>query len=535
MSMGSLFGVQALFQAIPVDAKDEESWVRDWLPDSSWMWALSGLLVFLIVVAGAGVLMSRRKTQVGPIASGITPTLALVVPAFTIWLLVLKYAPSPGGEFENGKILLLATVMALAVWAIAAIWRGMQSTPRDVTPEIYERMITEYLALRDMPDGVEHEDISRPPTADVAPVHLKAMAGPLPPDRIDPYLDQIGAALGFINRDFAHLPSARAWNMGTGYLEVQSRLDYARDSLIAHETDKASLLAHTYNLEMRLDGSHFSEASRIAMRQMLDTAKGRISDDPTTNKEYAYSLYTIASALSAYAYDRQRSLLRLRNQQHWLVVVVQFIGAFLLAGAVLAGAKTEAIAAAIIFSLVGSASGILSLLQVRQTGASPDLGEDYGLFRVELARAFTLSGMAAMMAVFLIANLPVLVGTDVFDPPTDVSDEEGPPENGTPDTDQEETGRAQPVFAFAEPVRSQVLAQDQPGTEEARDTAEADDQNATVETHWRALEDIYSFANLGGLLVALIAGWVPERLFRQLTDYGSRLRLDIQSVSKLDG
>jgi hypothetical protein len=528
ISVGSLFGVQALFQTTTVDPGDDQSWVRDWLPDSSWMWALSGLLVFLIVIAGVGVLISRRTAGLGPIASGITPTLALVVPAFTIWLLVLKYAPSPGGEFENGKILLLATVMALAVWAIAAIWRGMQSTASEVTPEIYERMVTEYLSLRDLPDGTGSENIFKSVADEMPSVQLKAMAGPLPPDRIDAYLDQIGAALGFIKKDFPHLPSARAWNMGTGYLEVQSRLDYARDSLIAHETDKATLMAHSYTLELRLDGSHFSEASRIAMKQQLDFAKGRISDNAATNRECAYSLYTIASALSAYAYDRQRSLLRLRNQQHWLVVVVQFIGAFLLAAAVLAGATTEAIAAAIVFSLVGSASGILSLLQVRQTGASPDLGEDYGLFRVELARAFTLSGMAAMMAVFLIANLPVLVGTDVFDPPTPESGEEqAPPEDGTPGTDGE---FAQPGITFAERPGPIALAQDEAATEPT-DTNEDD---ATVETHWRALEDIYSFTNLGGLLVALIAGWVPERLFRQLTDYGSRLRLDIQSVSKMD-
>ncbi len=78
------------------------------------------------------------------------------------------------------------------------------------------------------------------------------------------------------------------------------------------------------------------------------------------------------------------------------------------------------------------------------------------------------------------------------------------------------------MIAFAEHPGLVALVQDQPATDsadpaeenDAGPSTDGDDDDATVENHWRALEDIYSFSNLGGLLVALIAGWVPERLFR---------------------
>ena len=74
---------------------------------------------------------------------------------------------------------------------------------------------------------------------------------------------------------------------------------------------------------------------------------------------------------------------------------------------------------------------------------------------------------------------------------------------------------------------------------DGEDTTDADTGSSatdgTIEDdapEWVPLRDIFAFSNLGGILVALLAGWVPERIFRTLTVKGEQLRLDIQSVSR---
>ena len=77
-----------------------------------------------------------------------------------------------------------------------------------------------------------------------------------------------------------------------------------------------------------------------------------------------------------------------------------------------------------------------------------------------------------------------------------------------------------------------MIAQDEP-TATAVPTPVPDDVDDQED--WRPLNSVYAFGNLAGILIALLAGWIPERLFRSLTSYGNRLRYDIQSMSKTSG
>jgi hypothetical protein len=496
----------------------------------------------------------------------------------------MKYGPVGEAEFTNRKLLLTAAAVATASWFVFAVWRGTQSTPRGVAPELYDSLKTEYLALRAAVFPKADVQVA-PPAADAKAILPAVSDGPLPQDAIPGYLYALGKEIRFEEAVLPDgmTPSPRSWNIGSAYLQAQRKLAYVRDSLIAHESEKGVLQAHAFNLELRLTGSNLPEATRIQLSDQLKAAKTRI-DTGTNPGAHARSLYMIAAALSSYVYSRQKALLQMQSQQHWLVVVVQVIAAVILSIAVLAGSTAEAIAAGVLFFMVAAGSGILSLLHVRQSVQSAEYGDDYGLFRIELARAFTLSGMAGLIAVFLIANLPILAGAGVFDPPP-VTEAPGTPaatevltapggspeateamSTGAPSSATEEAtelvssgtpaGIAQAIppgpkiraFSSSFTLPPEFLAQDTTDTDpdssandgtDGEDTTDADTGSSatdgTIEDdtpEWVPLRDIFAFSNLGGILVALLAGWVPERIFRTLTVKGEQLRLDIQSVSR---
>ena len=328
-------------------------------------------------------------------------------------------------------------------------------------------------------------------------------------------------------------------------------MSYVRDSMVAHETNAAALQGHALALELRLNGANLGDTKPL-LTPILASAKEKIATNVDLLAQ-ARSLFMIASTMSAAVYNKQKTLVRIQLQQQWLVVVVQLVTVAVLALALLAGASDEAIGAGGLFYLLGAGSGILSLLHVRQSIAQPDLGEDYGLLRVELARAFTLSGLAAVIAVFLVANLPVIASSAMFDPPTPAQTviatepAASPTATATPTETPAPTGDATPnrrsIAGHGRSDRAYVVvfpanrwASRSPRRNRRQTAAptpvpdEVDEQE-----DWRPLSSVYAFGNLAGILIALLAGWVPERLFRSLTSYGNRLRYDIQSMSKAGG
>ena len=398
-----------------------------WLDDVAYRVVLASGFVAAFAIA-AGFALSSDDFGLGKkrIGSGFSPTAPLLVPLFTLAVLVMKYGPVGEAEFTNRKLLLTAAAVATASWFVFAVWRGTQSTPRGVAPELYDSLKTEYLALRAAIFPKADVQVT-PPAADAKAILPAVSDGPLPQDAIPGYLYALGKEIRFEEAVLPDgmTPSPRSWNIGSAYLQAQRKLAYVRDSLIAHESEKGVLQAHAFNLELRLTGSNLPEATRIQLSDQLKAAK-KLIETGTNPGAHARSLYMIAAALSSYVYSRQKALLQMQSQQHWLVVVVQVIAAVILSIAVLAGSTAEAIAAGVLFFMVAAGSGILSLLHVRQSVQSAEYGDDYGLFRIEMARAFTLSGMAGLIAVFLIANLPILAGAGVFDPPP-VTDAPGTP------------------------------------------------------------------------------------------------------------
>ncbi len=517
---------------------------------------LTGMVAIVIALAST---IWKPDFRDGRFGSGFAPTAPIMPSAFALAVFVMMYAPSSatpegsaGPTLVGGKVLLSALVISMSVWVVFAIWRGRHSTAQDVAPELYESLKTDYLALCNavFPDDLA-ETSARFSSARMPTGMPAATDAPLPLNRILSYLIAIGREMGFVEQgppDDLRV-SPRAWNTGTPYLEAQRRMAYVRDSLVAHEPNQAALQGHVLALELRMSGANMGE-TKAQLTPVLASARENIEvkKDPLTQ---ARSLYMIAATMSSMVYTKQKSLVRVMLQQHWLVVVVQLVTIAILAIAVLARATADAIGAGGLFYLIGAGSGILSLLHVRQSIAQPDLGEDYGLLRVELARAFTLSGLAAIIAVFLVANLSVIAQSSMFDPatptptvatnatPTATSSPTTPstetPEPTTPPaaTETSETveaspeGNVQPVtMSYFSPPSVILFAQDPQETPEP--TPLPDDE---VED-WRSLGSIFSFENLAGLLVALVAGWIPERLFRSLTSYGNRLRYDIQSMSQ---
>ena len=390
-----------------------------WPDELVWQAAFIAVIAAVIVIA-IMVVATPKKNRTGELLlSGFTPTAPILPSVFALVVLVMIWGPEPGGSFPHGTMLLSAMVIAVAAWMAFAIWRGRNSSAQGVAPELYESLKTDYLALCN----------ARFPTAERAAEAAKlgatipfgqpgASDGPLPEDRIDSYVTAIGREMGFVQETIPDEMkiSARAWNTGAPYLETQRKMSYVRDSMVAHEANATVLHGHALALELRLNGANMGD-SKAVLTPILAGAKEKIGAGEDLLAQ-ARSLFLIASTMSAAVYDRQKTLVRIQLQQQWLVVVVQLVTIAVLAITLLAGASDEAISAGGLFYLLGAGSGILSLLHVRQSIAQPGLGEDYGLLRVELARAFTLSGLAAVIAVFLIANLPVIASSAMFDPPT---------------------------------------------------------------------------------------------------------------------
>jgi len=543
-----LLVLQAAFQVAQV--KDREVTMPDmWPGDDAYQMVLVAAIAAGIVLAfGVAIASGDIRSRWRRIASGFSPTAPLLTPLFTLSVLVLKYGPAQD-EFTNRRILLMAVSIAVAGWFVFSVWRGAQSSPRGIAPELYESLKTEYLALSEAVFPEADADAFKAAMAEGRATGMPAASdAPLPKDRIPGYLMTIGKEIGFEKDEPPEgmRPSPRAWNSGSAYLQTQRKMAYVRDSMVAWETTQATLSGQALALEMRLTGSNLPESTRVTLTEQLREAKGKIEDGKALPVQ-ASRLYTIAATISSFMYGRQKALLQMQTQQHWLVVMVQVIAAVILAIAVLDGARAQAIAAAILFFLVGAGSGILSLLHVRQSVESTEYVDDYGLFRIELARAFTLSGMAGLIAVFLVANLPILAGAGVFDPPP-VTEEVGTPSapstgtsgpEGTPvATEPVAAGTPLPATAAVVipgmSIRAYASSFLMPPGFMAQDAAgpAGNDAGDEERTEWVPLRDIFAFSNLGGILVALLAGWVPERLFRQLTVKGEQLQLDIQSVSR---
>lgn len=529
-----------------------------WPDELVWQAAFIAVIAAVIVIAIMVVATPKENRTGELLLSGFTPTAPILPSVFALVVLVMIWGPEPGGSFPHGTMLLSAMVIAVAAWMAFAIWRGRNSSAQGVAPELYESLKTDYLALCN----------ARFPTAERAAEAAKlgatipfgqpgASDGPLPEDRLDSYVTAIGREMDFVQETIPDEMkiSARAWNTGAPYLETQRKMSYVRDSMVAHEANATALHGHALALELRLNGANMGD-SKAVLTPILAGAKEKIGAGEDLLAQ-ARSLFLIASTMSAAVYDRQKTLVRIQLQQQWLVVVVQLVTIAVLAIALLAGASDEAISTGGLFYLLGAGSGILSLLHVRQSIAQPGLGEDYGLLRVELARAFTLSGLAAVIAVFLIANLPVIASSAMFDPPTPTAAPTQtmaatePP--ATPIATEIPTevpaateiatpnqpgplpvmaGITVQTLSYSQPSVDFVIAQGEP-TATAVPTPVPDDVDDQED--WRPLNSVYAFGNLAGILIALLAGWIPERLFRSLTSYGNRLRYDIQSMSKTSG
>jgi hypothetical protein len=210
-----LLTVQAILQ-VRQRTDDAGQWSFPW-PDDPVLGVLTASFIAIVLAFAVGILSSSSKPgeDVRRIAGGLPPTAPLLVPVFTLAVLVLQYGPAPAGGFKSGKILLMASMVAVTAWVIAAVWRGPRSVAENVVPELYERLKTEYLSLR---AASTRDDV----TAKAArTATLPAAAdGPLPQDRIPIYLEDIGKEMGFCEElpEPGLMPSTSAWNSGTAYL-----------------------------------------------------------------------------------------------------------------------------------------------------------------------------------------------------------------------------------------------------------------------------------------------------------------------------
>ncbi len=565
--------------------------------------ALLALIVLIIVVVAGTV---RKGTYGRGVVASLASTMLIAVPVFALSIIILLYsdlvasapdevvsqaepiasdeAGSPedpadsdeaASQSESGTatteseldkldILAAAASVSFVAWVLAALVMGFSATPERGARTAYAKLKTDYRQLAKVPNATPVTVTAPDPNALAAQAvvltAIPTVVMPLSRDTFDGYLTRLNSELLFEEPLVKSKTDPANWNNGVGYLEAQRQLDYARDSIITWRTSLSSLLATANQLDLRLTGARLPDGSKKALTEQLMIVKTKLDPEPASGAQERYNaqagpLYIIAASLSAFTYDTQRALLQLRARMHWLVVVLQVISAAILAIAVLAGASAEAIAAAGAFFVLGALAGITSLVSLR--ASETDDGEDYGLYRIEIARAVMLSGMAAVLAVFLTANLSNLVNSNAFEPvapttqpvtevpPVDATSTatELPPEDATqpalatPSSSSPELARnalaVAPVAASLEGgprtgMRSFLQTVAMPDSDETdQDASETD---TSVDIEWFTFPEMFNFEHYAGFLIAILAGWVPERLFRSLTDYGNRLRLDVQSV-----
>ena len=285
------------------------------------------------------------------------------------------------------------------------------------------------------------------------------------------------------------------WILAQGYLAVWKRIHRAEEALIEIES-RPDVVGDALYDEWRLQDSTIDHRdgllkqlrqARTFLQSIAVPAASLATPRPTADREPSSNgvgseadaravIRAVRHALNDFRDDRWEGLVRARNLLMGTMILTELFAFALLALAILEKAPAAAVAAAIVFFLVGAVVGLFNRLS--QQAAAGTTVDDYSLAEVRLLVTPVFSGLAAIAGV-------VLTGTVTL--------------SGL-------TGLVEPAASARAAVTLPILA------------------------------DIFDLDKFRiGLLLAALFGWAPTLVAGRLQQFTDRYKRDIESTEPSSG
>jgi hypothetical protein len=306
------------------------------------------------------------------------------------------------GFWPGENAILIGLVVTAIVWALAAFaLRGLAGAER-AQLRVYADLRQRAAQLRERLPREEPAE----PRERAAWREARAQL-----DHVDAELTGTGSA-----------PALR-WALASGYVNVLRALHRAEEALILVESPEA-VVGDALHDDLSLQGSTIGNRERLgavlraALHRLAPGASqafvtqppgAQVNVDNLEESQALEALREVRFAINEFRDDRQDGLVRARNRLIWAMLAVAAVTYLLLGLVLLKGVDTKYICAAVAFYLVGAIVGLFNRLRLDAKRSSAI--EDYGLSQARLFSTPVISGLAAVVGVFLIAAAPELVKT----------------------------------------------------------------------------------------------------------------------------
>lgn len=340
-----------------------------------------------------------------------------------------------------------------------------------------------------------------------------------------------------------------AWALSTGYISLWQRVNRINEAMISILPDERLIEDATYD-QLRLLGSAvpneqqlhddldaaiqalrasnkasitgaLTDANKAVVAQPTQTGtnqnNGEAGQSKVVSKAEAKALiYKARCTLHKFTTESCDGLVRSRNQLMGTSIIVGFATYLLVIIAIVAQATIEQ---AMVFYLLGAVVGLFSQLY-NEWNSKDVIKDDYGLTAARVLVTPLVSGLAALVGVFLVAMLSITVIT----PQTSAASSSS---IATPVPITTVVSTSTPLTkgtATVTPTQTAVTSQSQPAS-----------SATTASSSLPNLANIYNFNQYPqNLLLAAIFGFLPSLVIGLLKKETDKVASDIQSSSAGD-
>lgn len=387
---------------------------------------LLGLLSFAVIVVALLDARHRERHQASAVVAAFVssaPLLPCIAAISAVALYLARLEPMPVWNRQiNDLAVLLGILAALGVWPLLAVLFQRFASADRANPRAYGELSERLDQLN---------------------VRLEILRGQLnEPDILyqqacrhrDVIAQELGLAAGG-GRPAAGLP----WVLGTGYINLVSRLHRAEEALLQIEP-RALVISSAWHDEWCLRNSTLDNRDKlldqlICARNILSVGPCGVTQrsecapicaaapdpKPLSSEELAAREREARAVLRAVRYSlndfrdtRRDALVRARNRLNKTGAFTGLAAFVFLSLAIMLDVGPSTIVAITAFYLVGAIVGLFNRL--RTAADSEEAVEDYGLTGTRLIHTPLFSGLAAIGGVALAALLPVAFDTVAFVP-----------------------------------------------------------------------------------------------------------------------
>ncbi len=293
--------------------------------------------------------------------------------------------------------LLLTSIITLVVWLVLALFCTSFATAKGGQQLNYDSLKNDLEVLKARSEILEG-------AGTFASLPKEKRAG-LSEDDEARYIALADIAQTLASIDEALQSDGLQWVLGTEYVNVWKQIYHAREAMITL-LPSSTLVGDAKYDESRLHASDIPDS--VNLLALLQNAITTLSPPPAqtlqpqqTEGQARADIRRVSYVIHKFTSERWEGLIRTRNQLMATALLAGVFPLVLLVITVLANVDPEQIKHAVVFYFLGALVGLFARLatESNQTDSSVD---DYGLTMARVLVTPLLSGLAALVGVFLI-------------------------------------------------------------------------------------------------------------------------------------